>query len=50
MIDNKLKIHIGTGNIYYDNKDKNESILSFLFNQQNPNNGITNFDFVYGEN
>ena len=49
MIYNKLKIHIETGNIYYDNKDANESILSFLCNQQNPINGIINFDFVYGE-
>ena len=49
MIDNKLKIHIETGNIYYDNEDTNELILGFLFNQQNPINGIINFDFVYGE-
>ena len=49
MICNKLKIYIEAGNIYYDNNDANESIVSFLCNQQNPINGIINFDFVYGE-
>ena len=29
---NKLKIHIDTGNIYYDNKDTNKSIFSFVLN------------------
>ena len=49
MKDNKLKIHIETENIYYNNKDTNESILDFLFNQQNPINGIIDFDFIYCE-
>ena len=49
MKDNKLKIHIETGNIYHNNKDTNESILDFLFNQQNPINSIIDFDFIYGE-
>ena len=34
------------GNIYYNNKDTNELILDFLFNQQNPINGIIDFHFV----
>ena len=34
LINNKLKIHIETGNIYYDDQDTNESILNFfLFNK-----------------
>ena len=49
LVNNKLKIHIQTGNIYYDDQDANESILDFFFNQQNPITGVINFDFVYGE-
>ena len=49
LINNKLKIHIETGNIYYENKDKSESIFYFFLNQQNPINGIIKFDFIYGE-
>ena len=32
---NNLKIHIETANIYYDDKDTNESIFEFTQNQQN---------------
>ena len=49
LINNKLKIHIETGNIYYDNKDTNEWIFYFFLNQQNPINGIIKFDFIYDE-
>ena len=28
---NKLKIHVESGNIYYDNEDTNKSIYSFFF-------------------
>ena len=49
LLNNKLKIHIETGNIYYDDQDTNESILDFFFNQQNPITGVINFDFIYGE-
>ena len=35
--DNKLKIHIETGNIYYDNNDTNESIHSFILAQAKSN-------------
>ena len=31
---NKLQIHIETGNIYYDNKDTNESIYDFFLNNK----------------
>ena len=49
LVNNKVKIHIETGNIYYDHQDTNESILDFFFNQQNPITGVINSDFVYGE-
>ena len=35
------------GNIYYNDKDTNESILIFLFNQQNPITGNIKFDFIW---
>ena len=34
MKKNKLKIHIDTGHIYYDNTDTNESIYGFLLAQE----------------
>ena len=49
LVNNKLNIHIETGNFYHDDQDTNESILDFFFNQQNPITGVINFDFVYGE-
>ena len=49
LVSNKLKLHIETGNIYYNNQDTNEGTLDFFFNQQNPNTEVINFDFVYGE-
>ena len=36
FIENKLKINVESGNIYYDNTDTNERILDFIFNQQKP--------------
>ena len=45
--DNKLKIHIETGNIYYNNIDTNESIFNFIFNQQNPITGYIKHKFIY---
>ena len=29
LVNNKLKIHIETGNIYYDDQDTNKSVLDF---------------------
>ena len=49
LVNNKLKIHTETDNIYHDDQDTNKSILNFFFNQQNPITGVINFDFVYGE-
>ena len=47
--DNKLKIHIETGDIYYDNKDTNKSIFDFFINQQNPTTGYIKHKFVYDQ-
>ena len=47
LVDNKLKIHIETGNIYYDNNDTNESIHSFILAQLNPIAGEINHDFTF---
>ena len=40
LLSNDLKIHIETGNIYYQDKDTNESIFEFMENQQNTSKGI----------
>ena len=47
---NDLKIHIKTGNIYYDDKDTNESIFEFIQNQQNTSKGIIPYDFKFDRN
>ena len=44
---NNLKIHIETGNIYYDDRDTNESIFQFIQNQQNITKGIIRHDFKF---
>ena len=51
--DNDLKIHIGSGHIYYDNNDTNESIFDF-FHKQNSQLGryidhVFTFDRSYAE-
>ena len=45
--DNKLKIHIETGNIYYDNNDTNESIHNFILAQANPISGEIDHSFTF---
>ena len=47
LADNKLKIHIESGNIYYDNNDTNESIHNFILAQVNPIAGEINHDFTF---
>ena len=47
LADNKLKIHIETGNIYYNNNDTNESIHNFILAQLNPIAGEINHDFTF---
>ena len=45
--DNKLKIHIETGNIYYDNNDTNESIHNLIAAQTNPISGEIDHSFTF---
>ena len=45
--DNKLKIHVETGNIYYDNNDTNESIHNFILAQANPISGEIDHTFTF---
>ena len=51
MLSNDLKIHIETGNIYFNDTDTNESIFDFMKNQQNTSKGLINtslkFDGTY---
>ena len=47
---NNLKIHIETGNIYYQDKDTNESIFHFIQNQQNTTKGVISKDFKFSSN
>ena len=49
FIENKLKINIESGNIYYDNTDTNERVLDFIFNQHNPVTGDTSYNFTYDD-
>ena len=44
---NNLKIHVETGNIYYNDTDTNESIFDFMKNQQNISKGIINSDLKF---
>ena len=45
--DNKLKIHIETDNIYYDNNDTNESIHNFILAQADPISGEIDHSFTF---
>ena len=47
---NNLKIHIETGNIYYQDRDTNESIFHFIQNQQNITKGVVQKDFKFSSN
>ena len=41
----KMKIHLDTGNIYYNNLNMRESIYSFMHAQQDETKKIIDFDF-----
>ena len=45
--DNRLKIHIETGNIYYDYTDTKESIHNFILAQNNPVSGEIEHAFTF---
>ena len=44
---NDLKIHIETGNIYYQDTGTNESIFEFMKNQQDTSKGFINTDLKF---
>ena len=48
MRENKLLIHIESGNVYFDNFNTNESIYDFLLWKQDFEKKLTNGDFSYG--
>ena len=50
LLSNDLKIHIETGNIYYQDKDTNESIFEFMKNQQNTSKGIIQYILKFDGN
>ena len=47
---NALKIHIETGNIYYNDTDTNESVFEFITNQQNTSKAIINNESKFDGN
>ena len=47
MKKNKIKIHIESGDIYYDNTNTNESIYDFIRAQENENYIMIDFDFSF---
>ena len=51
MISNKLKSHIDTGNIYYDNNDTNESIYGLFQLQEDETKKFIEYEheFVYDD-
>ena len=47
MQHNKSKIHIETGNIYFDNYNTNESIFIFFQSQEDDAEIFINYNFFY---
>ena len=47
FIENKLKIHIETCNIFFSNLDTNESIYGFFQQQENQSKAKINFEFSF---
>ena len=47
FIENKLKIHIETGNIFFNNLDTSESICGFFQHQENQSKAKINFEFSF---
>ena len=46
---NKLKIHVESGKIFYDNEDTNESIFDFILAQNNPISGEVSRSFAFDQ-
>ena len=49
MNNNKLKIHIESGNIYHENTDKNENTYSFFQNQEDETKKWIDFEFIISD-
>ena len=47
MKKNKLKIHVDTGNVYYDNTDTNGSTYGFFLAQEDDTEKFIDFEFIY---
>ena len=47
FIENKLKIHIETGNIFFNNLDTSESIYGFFQQQEHQSKAKINFEFSF---
>ena len=45
MRENKIKIHIETGNLFFDNENSNESIYDFFLTQGHPNKKLMPIEF-----
>ena len=48
LVQNKLKIHVESGNIFHNNIDNNESIYRFFQQQEDSSKAFINFDFIFG--
>ena len=46
FLENKLKIHIKSGNIFYNNVDTNESICTFFQQQENQSKAKINDNLI----
>ena len=49
LVQNKLKIHVETGNNFYENVDTNESIYSFFQQQEDSSKAFISFNFIFGD-
>ena len=47
LVQNKLKIHVESRNIFHSNIDTNESIYSFFQQQEDSSKAFINFDFLF---
>ena len=50
LVQNKLKIHVESRNIFHNNIDTNQSIYSFFQQQEDSSKAFINFDFIFGDN
>ena len=49
LVQNKLKIHVESGDIFHNNIDTNESIYGFFQQQEDSSKVFINFDFIFGD-